>query len=87
MGPIVSIVRPDIVSHHQPQFNAVTIPTGSGSYVRKVDVRVRMCFLEFSYKMLVAEIDDETILGTDIVIAYGFVVGFRKIAMSFLRLK
>ena len=43
----------------------------------KVDVRVRLGLLEFSHQMLVADIVDEVILGTDIMNAYGVVVDLR----------
>ena len=36
-----------------------------------VDVLVRLGLLEFSHQMLVADIVDEVILGTDIMEAYG----------------
>ena len=35
----------------------------------KVDVRVRLGLLEFSHQMLVADIVDEVILGTDIMLS------------------
>ena len=45
----------------------------------KVDVRrVRLGLLEFSHQMLVADIVDEVILGTDIMNAYGFIVDLRE---------
>ena len=40
----------------------------------KVDVRVRLGILEFNHQMLVADIVDEVILGTDVMNAYRFVV-------------
>ena len=49
----------------------------------KVDVRVRLCLLEFSHQMLVADIVDEVILGTDIMNAYGFVVDSRENVLKF----
>ena len=44
----------------------------------KVDVRVRLGLLEFSHQMLIADIVDEAILGTDIMNAYRFVVDLRE---------
>ena len=44
----------------------------------KVDVRVRLGLLEFSHQMLVADIVDEVIFGTDIMNAYRFVVDLRE---------
>ena len=46
--------------------------------IRDRDVRVRLGLLEFSHQMLVADIVDEVILGTNIMNAYGFVVGLRE---------
>ena len=39
---------------------------------------VRLGLLEFSHQMLVADIVDGVILGTDIMNAYGFVVDLRE---------
>ena len=39
--------------------------------------RVRLGLLEFSQQMLLADVVDEVILGTDIMNAYGFVVDLR----------
>ena len=71
---------PDLVSNRQPLISSCTIQTVTGSPVKvlgKVDVRVRLGLLEFSHQMLVADIVDEVILGTDII-AYGFVVDLRE---------
>ena len=44
----------------------------------KVDVRVRLSLLEFSHQILVADIVDEVILGTDNMNAYGFRCGIKR---------
>ena len=44
----------------------------------KVDAHVCLDLLKFSHQMLVADIVDEVILGTDIMIAYGFAVDLRE---------
>ena len=77
----MSIVLPDLVSNRQPQFSSCTIQTVTGCLVKvlgQVDVRVRLGLLEFSYQMLVADIVDEVILGTDIMNASGFVMDLRE---------
>ena len=43
-----------------------------------VDVRVRLGHLQFSHHMLLADIVGKMILGTDIIIGYGFVVDLRE---------
>ena len=61
--------------------SSCTIQTVTGSPVKvlgKVDVRVRLGLLEFSHQMIVADIVDKVILGTDIMNAYGFVVDLRE---------
>ena len=80
-GATVSIVRPDLLSNCQPLISSCTVQTVTGSPVKvlgKVDARVRLGFLEFSHQMLVADIVDEVILGTDTMNAYGFVVDLRE---------
>ena len=57
------------------------IQTVTGSPVKmlgKVGVRVRVGLLEFSYQMLVADIVDKVILGSDITNAYGFIVDLKE---------
>ena len=57
------------------------VQTVTGSLVKvlgQVDERVRLGLLESSHQMLVADIADEVILGTDIMNAYGFVVDLRE---------
>ena len=69
-GATVSIVRPDLVSNRHPLISSCTIQTVTGSPVKvlgKVDVGVRLGLLEFNHQMLVADIVDEAILGTDIM--------------------
>ena len=44
--------------------------------------RVLLGLLEFSHQMLVADIVDEVILGTDIMNAYGFVVDLKENVLS-----
>ena len=46
--------------------------------LRKVDLHLSLGLLEFSHQILVADIVDEVILGTDIMNAYGFVVHLRE---------
>ena len=80
-GATVSIMRPDLVSNRQPLNSSCTIQTVTGSPVKvvgKLYVRVRLGLLEFNHQMLVADIVDEVILGTDIMNAYGFVVDLRE---------
>ena len=80
-GATVSIVRPDLISNRRPQISSCTIQTVTGKPVNvlgKTDVRVRLGLLQFSHQMLVANIVDEVILGTDIMNAYGFVVDLRE---------
>ena len=50
----------------------------------KIHVRVRLGLLEFSHQMLVADIVNELILGTDIMNAYGFVVDLRPVSYTHL---
>ena len=81
MGATVSIMRPDLVSNLQSLISSCTIQTVTGSPVKilgKVDVRVRLGLLKFSHQMLVADIVDDVILGTDIMNAYGFIVDLRE---------
>ena len=69
-GATVSIVRPDLISNRRPQISSCTIQTVTGSPVNvlgKIDVRVRLGLLEFSHQMLVEDIVDGVILGTDIM--------------------
>ena len=44
----------------------------------RIDIRVRLCLLEFSHQRLVADIVGEMILGTDIMNDYGLVVDLRE---------
>ena len=77
----MSIVRRDLVSNRQPLISSCTIQTVTGSPVNvlgKMDVRVRLGRLEFSHRMLVADIVDQVILGMDIVNTYGFIVDLRE---------
>ena len=53
--------------------SSCTIQTVTGSLVKElgqVDVRVCLGLLKFSHQMLVADIVDEVILGTDVTNAY-----------------
>ena len=58
-----------------------SIRTVIGSPVKvlgKVDAGICLGLLEFSHQMLVAEINDEVILGMKIMNAYGFIVDLRE---------
>ena len=74
-------MRPDLVCNRHPLISSCTIQTVTGCPVKvlgTVDVRVRMGLLEFSHQMLVTDIVDEVILGTDIMNACGFIVNLRE---------
>ena len=75
----MSIVRPDLVSNRQPLISSCTIQTVTGSPVEVLGkVHVRLGLLGFGHQMLVPDIVDEVILGTDIMSAYGFVLDLRE---------
>ena len=59
----------------------LTVTASLNKGLRKVDIRIRLGLLEFKHKMLVADIVNEVILGTDIMNGYGFVVDLKENAL------